>query len=58
MRKSFPAEDLARDGRFRRAHMEDRFKDPRIRPDRHQQRPPGAASSPRRAPTPPTPPAR
>ena len=29
MRKSFPAEDLARDGRFRRARMEDRFEDPR-----------------------------
>jgi uncharacterized ferritin-like protein (DUF455 family) len=29
MRKSFPAEDLARDGRFRRARTEDRFEDPR-----------------------------
>ena len=29
MRRSFPAEDLARDGRFRRARMEDRFEDPR-----------------------------
>ena len=29
MRKIFPAEDLARDGRFRRARMEDRFEDPR-----------------------------
>src|SRR5918999_3501327 len=30
MRKIFPAEDLARDGRFRRARMEERFEDPRI----------------------------
>jgi uncharacterized ferritin-like protein (DUF455 family) len=29
MRKSFPAEDLARDSRFRRARTEDRFEDPR-----------------------------
>jgi uncharacterized ferritin-like protein (DUF455 family) len=29
VRKSFPAEDLARDGRFRRARTEDRFEDPR-----------------------------
>src|SRR5947199_357250 len=29
MRKSFPAADLARDGRFRRARTEDRFEDPR-----------------------------
>jgi uncharacterized ferritin-like protein (DUF455 family) len=29
MRKIFPAEDLARDSRFRRARMEDRFEDPR-----------------------------
>ncbi|HZQ79493.1 MAG TPA: DUF455 family protein [Acidimicrobiia bacterium] len=29
MRKSFPAEDLARDRRFRRARTEDRFEDPR-----------------------------
>ena len=30
MRKIFPAEDLARDSRFRRADMEDRFQDPRM----------------------------
>ncbi|HEY4409910.1 MAG TPA: DUF455 family protein [Acidimicrobiia bacterium] len=29
MRKSFPASDLARDSRFRRARTEDRFEDPR-----------------------------
>jgi uncharacterized ferritin-like protein (DUF455 family) len=29
MRKTFPAEDLARDRRFRRGRMEDRFEDPR-----------------------------
>jgi hypothetical protein len=29
MRKSFPADDLARDSRFRRARTEDRIADPR-----------------------------
>jgi uncharacterized ferritin-like protein (DUF455 family) len=31
MRKIFPADDLARDARFRRARMEDRIEDPRIK---------------------------
>jgi uncharacterized ferritin-like protein (DUF455 family) len=41
MRKTYPAEDLARDDRFRRARMEDRLTDPRNRVVRERRRGPG-----------------
>ena len=40
MRKTYPAEDLARDERFRRARMEDRLTDPRARTVRERRRGP------------------
>ncbi len=40
MRKTYPAEDLARDQRFRRARMEDRLTDPRNRTVRERRRGP------------------
>lgn len=40
MRKTYPAQDLARDERFRRARMEDRLTDPRARTVRERRRGP------------------
>jgi len=41
MRKTYPAEDLARDERFRRARMEERLTDPRNKAVRERRRSPG-----------------
>ena len=60
MRKSFPVEDLARDDRFVRVPMIERFNDPRTAPGRAAAAPPSGTApvaSPPIAPTRPTPPA-
>ena len=59
MRKSFPVEDLARDDRFVRVPMIERFNDPRTARAGGQgpRASAGPAASPPSAPTRPTPPA-
>ena len=59
MRKSFPVEDLARDDRFVRVPMVERFNDPRTAREETDPRAsaPGPAASPPSGPTRPTRPA-
>ena len=56
MRKSFPVDDLARDGRFERVQMAERFNDPRAG-RRAADRCAASSSSRPTVPTRPTPPA-